>query len=257
MVGSVLVGGSNEVKVLNLEELLKTVNIDIAELTEVPLAADQGDGWVKQVVKTKRLTISQLLITQSANLPLEISEKASIYIVLDGQVTIGNSVDSYDLKKGALIYFPSGVRTRIKVQSPRVEFLVVEVLESTGNGQPLREYGTWVESCGPEGRVFIVQPEDPPAYEPANHSATTNRCLFINDDVEVIRGKINAGGGADKHAHEGFEQMTYVIEPREANLLVYIPPGVAHGGEKYEVSLDLLVIYSPSYRESLKYGKEL
>lgn len=249
---------------INIEgsTLKETVNINIADLEEIPIDSAQNNGWVKQIVKTKKLTISQLLVAQSTDLPYELNQKEFIYIVIDGHAKIKGSTHNHDLRKGALIYFPRGAHTQIKVLSPEVEFLVLEVLANTENGQSLCEHGTWVEmkevdNCRPDRRVLVVQPEEPPAYEPANHSDTVNQCLFINDEVEVIRGKISAGGGASRHAHKGIEQITYLLEPKEENLLVYTPPGVPHAGENYEVPLDLIVIYSPPYRESLKYGKAL
>jgi len=242
--------------------LKEAVNINIADLEETPLGSIRNNGWIKQIINTKALTVSQLSVAQLTDLPYEMNQNEFIYIVIDGHAKIENSIHNHDLRKGTLIYFPSGMHARIASQSPKLEFLVLEVLTNTKKGQPLCEYGTRVEMkgvdyCRSERRVLVVQPEEPPAYEPAKHNDTVNRCLFINDEVEIIRGKINAGGGAERHAHEGIEQLTYLLEPKEANLLVYTPPGVPHAGETYEVSLDLIVIYSPPYRESLKYGKVL
>ena len=240
--------------VLNASALTETVHIDIGQRKQLPLSSNRRDTWVKPLLKTNRLAVSQLLVTQPIDLPHTHNDKHLIYIVVNGHAKIEESANSYHLKKGALIYLPSNGRTSIKTVSPEVEFLVLEILESSASAEPLRNYGTWVERPETKGRMFIVQPDDPPAYEPANHSDTVNRCLFINDDVEVIRGKINTGGGAQKHAHEDCEQLTYVFEPTP-QLLFYTPQGVAHGGDTYEAALDLLVIYSPPYRESLNYER--
>jgi hypothetical protein len=97
--------------------------------------------------------------------------------------------------------------------------------------------------------VQVISPRDVETYQPAGHKNTANRCLFVNDQVEIIEGVIEAGGGAERHSHEDLEQFLYVLNG-ESPILIYYPKGVAHGtGGGIDDRLELLVVYSPPLAE--------
>lgn len=115
---------------------------------------------------------------------------------------------------------------------------------------------------------FHIRPNDVEAYQPANHTHTSNQRLISRhnvgaEHVEVILGTLGKSGGALPHAHPGIEQVCYLLE------------GTAHvevGGEAFdmvpgdtcffpadtmhvfqvtsETPVKLLVIYSPPYEEN-------
>jgi hypothetical protein len=99
--------------------------------------------------------------------------------------------------------------------------------------------------------VLVIRPEDVAAYEPAGHARTRNRCLFVDEYLEIIEGLIERGGGAERHAHRDNEQLLYVLSGAGVPLLVYYPMGAPHGtGGGIAEPLELLVIYSPPLGES-------
>ncbi|HEX6243161.1 MAG TPA: hypothetical protein VFZ61_19745, partial [Polyangiales bacterium] len=88
-------------------------------------------------------------------------------------------------------------------------------------------------------------------YAPAGHAKTQNRCLFVDQHVEIIEGLIERGGGAERHAHRDHEQLLYVLSGAGVPLLIHYPKGVAHGtGGGVPQPLHLLVVYSPPLGES-------
>ena len=75
--------------------------------------------------------------------------------------------------------------------------------------------------------------------------------MTIYEQVEIIEGSIDVGGGADQHLHNENEQMLYVLEGSDRPLLIYYPRGTPHGtGGGISVPLKLLVIYSPPLGEA-------
>lgn len=227
-----------------------TVNVDGIQAEHLP--GNKG-AKIQPLLEAQTVTINRLTVAQSGSLPTSPTGKDSIYFLLSGEAALRGQTESHRLEEGTLLFIPrqplserKGYQVQLELFSAELQLLVLNVSADDGS-VPLRNDGVWVDS-----RVLVVQPNDPPAYQPTNHTHTVNRCLFINDEIEVLRGKILTGGGADRHAHEAFEQFTYVIGPAPS-LLLYTPRGVLHGGDTYEVDLDLLVIYSPPYRESLRY----
>ncbi len=98
------------------------------------------------------------------------------------------------------------------------------------------------------------------SYTPPGHEGTLNHRLIGpllgSKNVEIIVGEMKAGGGAEEHFHEEFDQYVYMLEGHHKvtspglecihgpGELVMFPIGVKHGN----VSLDdskFLVIYSP------------
>ena len=111
-------------------------------------------------------------------------------------------------------------------------------------------------------RGEIIRVAQLPSYTPAGHSETTNVRLVdgrFNGRFELVLGKIEAGGIADRHSHEREAQVVYVrggqarvtlgVDPPEIcgpETLIRIPPGIDHevvslGPE----TLELIIVYSP------------
>jgi mannose-6-phosphate isomerase-like protein (cupin superfamily) len=146
------------------------------------------------------------------------------------------------IRKGALIVIPSGARwgEQLAVQSD--ELVLLEIARASD------ERGAAAQPAGP---VSVVDPEDVASYEPAGHAKTRNRCLFIDEHMEIIEGLIERGGGAERHLHRDNEQMLYVLGDVATPLLIYYPKGAPHGtGGGLPEPLALLVIYTPPLRES-------
>jgi quercetin dioxygenase-like cupin family protein len=115
---------------------------------------------------------------------------------------------------------------------------------------------------------YFVRAADVPAYQPANHSGTTNRRMVGPEtvgakNVEVVLGVIERGEGAAPHAHPGMEQVCYLLEGsalaeidgERAELhpgdVCYFPAGAMHKfTATSEKPVKVLVIYSPPYGEA-------
>jgi hypothetical protein len=148
------------------------------------------------------------------------------------------------IRKGQLIVIPSGAAWGEQLALQSDELVLLEVAQAadrrcaaTGSGVP--------------ERVYVVDPENVASYAPAGHAKTRNRCLFVDEHMELIEGMIERGGGAERHAHRHNEQMLYVLGDVAAPLLIYYPKGTPHGtGGGLPDPLALLVIYSPPLGES-------
>lgn len=130
-------------------------------------------------------------------------------------------------------------------------------------------------SCVPSGgptaddppMTLVIRFEDADPYEPAGHHGVVNRLLVglgQGDiaDVSVWHGRLEPGGGADPHVHEGSLQIyvgidgVFVVSTGdgvEATLrsgdAIVIPAGVEHGLENQaDVDATLLVISCPALR---------
>jgi mannose-6-phosphate isomerase-like protein (cupin superfamily) len=115
--------------------------------------------------------------------------------------------------------------------------------------------------------VYFVRAADLPAYEPANHSGTSNRRLIGRETVgasnlEVVLGVIQKDHGAGRHSHPSIEQVCYVLEGEGVAEIgdvrqtigvgdcCFCPADVPHEFKATgETPLRLLVIYSPPYSE--------
>jgi hypothetical protein len=107
------------------------------------------------------------------------------------------------------------------------------------------------ENDDPSAPIRAVNPEDVEPYEPAGHAKTQNRCLFVDEHMEIIEGKIDRGGGAERHSHRDSEQLLYLLGGVGVPLLIHYPKGAPHGtGGGVAEPLQLLVIYSPPLGES-------
>jgi uncharacterized RmlC-like cupin family protein len=167
--------------------------------------------------------------------------------VLSGTAVLkraGPSQPDTQVGKGHLIVIPAGVPWGKQLSLCEGELVLLEVTR-TG---PAAATGT--SSTG-AAEVHAVDPKDIEPYEPAGHAKTKNRCLFIDDYMELIEGVIARGGGAERHLHRDHEQLLYVLSGVGVPLLIYYPKGAPHGtGGGVPEPLELLVIYSPPLSES-------
>ena len=118
----------------------------------------------------------------------------------------------------------------------------------------------------PATEFIKISPKDTSVYQPAGHEDTFNRRLIGSNSgarfVEVILGEMGSNGTADAHAHEGFEQILYMldgtlkiiskdrIEWLEPGDLGFIPAGVTHQVLCQSKRAKFIVIYAPP-REQL------
>jgi len=116
--------------------------------------------------------------------------------------------------------------------------------------------------------TYLVRPSDVAAYQPANHTHTSNQRLISRDNVgaqhlEVILGTLGQSGGALPHAHPGIEQVCYLLEGTARVTVAdesfdmapgdtcFFPADTMHVFEvTSEQPVKLLVIYSPPYEEN-------
>jgi quercetin dioxygenase-like cupin family protein len=108
----------------------------------------------------------------------------------------------------------------------------------------------------------IIRVGQLPSYTPPGHSETTNVRLVdgrFNGKFELVLGRIEPGGIADRHNHAHESQVIYVragqarvtlgVDPPQIcgpETIIRIPPGVEHevvslGPE----TLELMIVYSP------------
>lgn len=206
------------------------------------LAAGCARTFRKHLLTTERLEVRQTLIRGRGGAEdYGVCATSRAAYVLAGTAVLTNR-DRTEVRKGHLIVIPAGARwgEQLAVLSGELELL--EIARTGAHGAP---------GNGSAADVIAVRPEDVAAYEPAGHAKTRNRCLFVDEHVEIIEGLIERGGGAERHSHRDNEQLLYVLSDAGAPLLVYYPRGTPHGtGGGIAEALQLLVIYSPPLGES-------
>jgi len=145
------------------------------------------------------------------------------------------------LGRGHLMVIPPGTRRRGTLTVTSDELVLLEVARA------LEPADGSEDAAG----IRVVDPEAVAAYEPAGHARTRNRCLFVDEHMEIIEGRIERGGGADRHSHDSHEQLLYVLSGAGVPLLIHYPKGAPHGtGGGVPEPLELLVIYSPPLGEA-------
>lgn len=201
----------------------------------------------KALLKSEKLEINQIIIKGSGE-----AEDYGAYgidktlYVAEGRATLRQSGINADIRQGHLIVVPRGVPwgPGLFVNSDQLTLLdIAQVFENQSNISS--------SDTGRQTTICVIKPENVPSYPPAGHFKTTNRCLFLNEHVEIIEGFIEAGGGAERHLHHEHEQILYVLEGSDKPLLIYYPQGTPHGtGGGISTHLKLLVIYSPPLGEA-------
>ena len=124
------------------------------------------------------------------------------------------------------------------------------------------------ETSEPASSRYFVRSGDAPAYQPANHTGTTNRRLIGAENVgarniEVVLGVVEKGRGALPHAHPGIEQVCYLLEGRARAEVAgevcelapgdccFFPADTPHVFTAIsEEPVKVLVIYAPPYAEN-------
>jgi len=210
----------------------------------------------KPLFENAEVAIRQLQLNAEQTLPQGNLAHDRFYVVLHGKITInelqentGSEGINTSLDVESLVYIPrqTDAASRLRAEHADALLLEVELLNPKAKPQALKlEQGTWLDQQ-------LLHKEQAMPYDPAHHDNTSNHCLFLNDDIEVLLSRIDVGGGADVHTHEGEDQCTYVRNPAPAKLLYY-PKGVEHGGitdipERH----DLVLVYFPPKAECLDY----
>jgi len=211
----------------------------------------------KPLFENAEIAIRQLQLKATHALPKGNLACDRFYIVLHGELTINQSEASTNdgdspqttLGEEALVYIPrqTDAAERLSAGRDDVALLEVELVSPKAKPRALKlEQGTWLDE-----QLLIMSKEQAFPYIPADHDNTSNHCLFINDDIEVLLSCIEVGGGAEVHTHEGEDQCTYVRNPAPAKLLYY-PKGIEHGGiTNIPARHDLVLIYFPPKAECL------
>jgi hypothetical protein len=209
---------------------------------EYELAPGCARTFKKRLLTTERLEIQQTLIRGVGDPDSDgacATDRAGY--VLAGTAVLKNE-DRTQVGKGHLIVIPAGACWGDQLSVLSDELVLLEVARAGA-----RAASTNV----PAAKIHVVNPEDIQRYEPAGHAKTQNRCLFIDEHLEIIEGTIGRGGGAERHFHRDNEQLLYVLGGLGVPLLIYYPKGAPHGtGGGIAEPLELLVIYSPPLGES-------
>lgn len=169
-----------------------------------------------------------------------------LYYVLDGEARLRLAGAETEILPGHLLVVPRGASC---AEGVSVRSDALTLLEIARRVDEADEDGSTGASGA--GSIRVIRPEDAVPYEPAGHAKTLNRCLFQDDQLEVIEGSIEAGGGAEEHHHDHNEQMLYVLEGSDRPLLIHYPRGTTHGtGGGISNPLKLLVVYAPPLGEA-------
>ena len=204
----------------------------------------------KHLLTTERLEIHQTVIGGRGDADdYGISATNRVAYVLSGTATVKHEDPAQaetHVARGHLIVIPAGASWGTELAVTSDDLVLLEVARSVTGSVPAR-----APSSEEPARVHAVDPHDVTPYEPAGHALTTNRCLFVDEHMELIEGSIARGGGAERHLHRQHEQFLYVLAGAPVPLLIYYPRGAPHGtGGGVSEPLELLVIYSPPLGES-------
>lgn len=201
----------------------------------------------KHLLTTESLEINQIVIKGSgAAEEYRIININRAQYVLDGKATLNEGATTTEIGPGHLVIIPPGLPWGANLFVNTDQFITLDIARRADDQEDAPSPDT---SRG--DLIRVVKPEDVPSYQPAGHAKTTNRCLFIEERMEIIEGMIESGGGADRHFHKNNEQMLYTLGGLTDPLLIYYPRGAPHGtGGGVSEPLKLLVIYAPPLGES-------
>jgi uncharacterized RmlC-like cupin family protein len=217
---------------------------------EYELGAGYTKTFRKHLLTTDRLQLHQTVIRgRGAAEDYGVCATPRAAYCLSGSAALKHQDDALpatQIGKGQLIVIPAGAAWGRQLSLHSDELVLLEiartVTEVVARNAPRSEASA---------QVHVVDPKDVKPYEPAGHANTTNRCLFVDEYMELIEGLIARGGGAQKHLHRDHEQLLYVLSGVGVPLLIYYPKGAPHGtGGGVSEALELLVIYSPPLGES-------
>ena len=230
----------------NPEPTEKQAQYIMADEAEMRLLGGFTKTFRKDLLKSEYLEINEIIIKGSGDAEdYGVSGIIRTQYVLHGEATLRRGGITAGISRGQLIIIPPGIPwgPGLSVISDQLTLLDIATRIGRQSAVPPSDahYGD---------SIRIIKPEDVPSYPPAGHFKTINRCLFMDENLEIIEGSIESGGGAERHLHREHEQMLYVLES-SAPLLIYYPKGTPHGtGGGMSERLKLLVIYSPPLGES-------
>lgn len=231
----------------NQEPVEKEAQYIVVDDIEIQLLDGYTKTFKKGLLKSEHLEINQIIIKGSADAEdYGISRTNRIQYILNGKATLWQGRINTDISQGQLIIVPPGIPwgPGLFVISDQLTLLYIAPRVENESIVPSSD----TDYCD---SIRIIKPEDVPSYPPAGHLKTINRCLFLDEHVEIIEGSIESGGGAERHRHHEHEQMLYVLEGSDTPLLIYYPKGTPHGTQGgISTYLKLLVIYSPPLGES-------
>ena len=225
----------------------KAVSGGEARYVRVPDVAYQPAAGCVRTLRKRLLSTQRLEVHQTLIRGVGVAEDYGVCAarraayVLEGTALLTQPAPA-EVRPGHLIVIPAGARWGEQLSVSSDELVLLEI-ERAGAARALHDL--------PGGELRAIRPEDVAQYEPAGHAKTLNRCLFVDEHLEIIEGLIERGGGAERHAHRDHEQLLYVLSGAGVPLLIHYPKGVAHGtGGGVAESLRLLVVYSPPLGES-------
>ncbi len=230
----------------------KAVYIQVDEVEARPMHGCAG-ALKRDLLRSEALEVSQIVIRGRGAAGSYGTEEADrLQYVLAGEATLRQGGGESRIGAGQLVVVPRGVHRGAELSLISDRLTLLEIVPRTAAGS-----GGVFSEASRNASIRVIRPEEVQPYAPAGHVKTVNRCLFENDQVEIIEGRLEPGGGAEEHLHEEHEQMLYVLEGSDRPLLIHYPRGTPHGtGGGIDVPLKLLVIYSPPLGEAravLKY----
>lgn len=208
-------------------------------------AAGCARTFSKHLLSTERLDLKQTVIRgQGVAEDYGTCARTRAAYILSGSARLEREgAEATPLVQGHLVVIPAGARWGQRVSLLSDELVLLEISEVIHDDA--------VASVAARPEVQVIDPKDVRVYEPAGHAKTQNRCLFVDEHMEIIEGRIERGGGAERHAHSANEQLLYVLSGAGVPLLIYYPKGAPHGtGGGVADPLQLLVIYSPPLGEA-------
>lgn len=223
----------------------KPIYVSVDAVESVPLEGCSRTSR-RELLQGENLLIGQVTISGEGRAEdYGASPAGRLWYVLEGEAALRGEAGEVRLSPGYLIVVPPGTRWGPDLHLLSGRLSVLDIAARAGGREAVPPPGERSLSS-----VRVVRAEDVPPYEPAGHFHTTNRCLYMDERVEIIEGTIEAGGGARRHLHKNHEQALYLLESSNP-LLIYYPKGTPHGTEGGVSSrLRLLVIYSPPLGES-------
>lgn len=224
----------------------KAVYIQVSEIETSPVEGC-ARTLKRNLLRSEYLDVDQTIIEGSgAAENYGVARRDRLYYVLDGEASLQLEGAETEILPGHLLVVPRGTSWAEGVTVKSDALTLLGIARRMDEGDKDVRIGASAEAS-----IRLIRPEDAVPYEPAGHAKTLNRCLFKDDQVEVIQGSIGAGGGAEEHHHDHNEQMLYVLEGSDRPLLIHYPKGTTHGtGGGISTPLKLLVIYAPPLGEA-------
>jgi quercetin dioxygenase-like cupin family protein len=224
----------------------KAVYIQVDEIEAYPMEG-RARTLRRNLLRSESLEISQTIIKGfGAAEDYGIGSVDRVVYVLDGEASLRQGGKHTMIGRGHLLFVPRGTPWGPGLYVKSDDLTLLEIAPRVDRRRDVRP-----PEVDRNASIRSVSPEDVQPYQPGGHAKTVNRCLFQNEQVEIIEGSIEIGGGADEHLHNELEQMIYVLEGSDRPILIYYPKGTPHGtGGGIAWPLKVLVIYAPPLGEA-------